>query len=306
MSVLPGSLLKVSPMAPCLQGSTTEFMSTSEEFKNWAEASNAIATIVALALAGYWTYKRFIDGRINVPKAIVRNLIVLRRCTDQYNWVHVEATVTNQGETIIPLEYGYCRIRACLPPAEIVGRHLESNPEGLFETLSESDGVNSCAEVSWPEVVKREWRYSPGKSAIEPGESECFRCDAFVPCSTKVIYIESWIRKEPRPRFLGLVRKWLVHRWYTIRIPYLVRRNLRSSNGEEVKAGKGGNDEVGWNCVSIVEVDCDKNFYAGEKESMMGDQDKKIDLPREVTHTLPPTREPRPIPPQPAAPPSKK
>ncbi len=123
-------------------------MDLSEQFANWADGWHSVVNIGAVLVAGYWTYKRFIEGRINVPKASLQNAVVVNRCNESYNWVHGEVTITNRGQTIIPLVYGYCRVRNCLPPAAVVSAHLERDPEGLFEGPTESDGVNSFAEVS--------------------------------------------------------------------------------------------------------------------------------------------------------------
>lgn len=218
---------RIAKVADLLRQKFGTIAASGEAVQMWAEVLNSAVSSLAIVAAGYWTYKRFVEGRLGVPKAVLQNTIEVRPCTPKLYWIHVEVNVTNKGETIIPLLCGYCRIRKCLPPSpEIVG-HLEVNPEGLFENPAGclDDGLNSLAEVSWPEIAKsKEWNYKPGYSSIEPGESECFRCDFFIPKDIELIYIESFFRDESKP-------------------------------------------EVGWNRVSIVEVSPLKSDNSASEEA---------------------------------------
>jgi len=122
-----------------------------------------VATVVALAVGGWWTYSRFFKNRTGKPKAAISHSIEDRRLTDDDVLVRAVIRLENTGSVLLPIESLRCEISQVDPPAPEALERLSQRTLITDENLADL-GCIRCYEENRDE----------GDVRIEPGETDIF------------------------------------------------------------------------------------------------------------------------------------
>jgi hypothetical protein len=162
-----------------------------ETIEHLTGALKSVATVVALAIGGMWTFRLFIKNRLNKPRAQPTHEVEIRDLGDLGLLVHASVKIYNQSPVLMTIAYGEVRLVPMLPlPNEIVALVREKkSPLQLNDT-----------EIAWPrrQTIKAEWSKCPRE--IEPSETDTYHFDFIVdrPLSTFQIY--SYFRNVSKKR----------------------------------------------------------------------------------------------------------
>lgn len=141
------------------------------DLSQWATIAGiaeSFATVVALLVAGVWTYRLFVKNRISFPRVTIEIKSRVQDISDACRIIRVEMHVTNQGQVLLPVGDLECRLLQVLPVAGSLEARLREGESLILE---------NAQRVSWPMLGSRTWNYASGEAEIEPGEGQSFCCD---------------------------------------------------------------------------------------------------------------------------------
>lgn len=178
--------------------------------KTLGEILQSFVQILAIIVAGFWTYERFIRNRedYTYPK-------IEQRCEHHFLeknvvYLSVFVTVTNLGKTKLDLDGAYIFIRQVSPLSEEIKRKLvqarqNSREEDIRRGNVESLFVDDGQRVGWITLGYREWKEARGKiNELEPGQTREFQFDfLLLEDDVKVIEAISYFKNEESAWELG-------------------------------------------------------------------------------------------------------
>jgi hypothetical protein len=138
------------------------------QWETIAGIAESVATVIALLVAGVWTYRLFIKNRTSYPRVALEIKTRVQDISESCRIVRVEIHVANEGQVLLPVGDLECRLLQVLP---VVGSLEGRLREG------ESLILENAQRVSWPMLDNRFWKYASGEAEIEPGEGQSFCCD---------------------------------------------------------------------------------------------------------------------------------
>lgn len=150
-----------------------------KDIELWSSALANLATIVALIVGGYWTWRRFFRQRTEKPRATLSYRASHRPLTDQDDLLWVSVRAENTGSVLLKVRELRCEVQQVVPLASETVEKLEARE--LINERNEADlECIRCYEPTW----------EPGQVEIEPGESDIFDFDFVVskPVETILIY----------------------------------------------------------------------------------------------------------------------
>jgi hypothetical protein len=156
--------------------------------KTVAETLEASCTSLGILVAGVWTYRRFFQQREPFPRASVLHEVQVVSLNG-HRLLHVEATITNTGPTLIPLVY----FRTWVQQVRPLQPHLADRLAGQQDLV-----LGGAQEVAWPLLCKRECSWKQGVAEVEPGESQTLSCDFTIDSSIEVVLLYSYIRNAQK------------------------------------------------------------------------------------------------------------
>ena len=148
-----------------------------------------MATVIAIAVGGWWTYSRFFKNRTGKPKAAISLSVADRRLTGDDLLVRVVIRLENTGSVLLPVERLRCEISQVNPPAPDALDRLNKR-ELITEEHVADLGCIRCYEENRKE----------GEVRIEPGEADTFPFDFVVPSDLTTISLYSTLGTAPRGR----------------------------------------------------------------------------------------------------------
>jgi len=165
---------------------------TLENARAWGEIIQSAVTVIAVVIAGIWTYTLFIKGRQKYPRARLTQAIVHKPLPDGRWWIRVDAGIENVGNVLLSIVHAETTIQQILPILpDLVGENA------VLPICSESPG-----EIDWPNVETKPCEWKPGDFEVEPGESELVHWDFIVDSGLRTVQIYTFIRnqrKKDRP-----------------------------------------------------------------------------------------------------------
>src|SRR5260370_1398790 len=124
------------------------------DLSQWATIAGiaeSFATIIALAVAGVWTYRLFVKNRTSFPRVAIDIKSRVQDISDACRIIRVEMQVTNEGQVLLPVRELECRLLQVLP---VVGSLETRLCEG------ESLILEGAQRISWPMIDSRTWKYA--------------------------------------------------------------------------------------------------------------------------------------------------
>lgn len=160
------------------------------DWANLAGAVESAATVVAIALGGWWTYRTFLRQRLGHPRLraeILPQLIAI----PTGHLIRCSVRVENIGSVVARCEHGEVRCRQLLP---MPPRILEAAAGG-FDPVAEDAQV-----IDWPVLAQRQWRWKGQTFEIEPGETDSLAAEFFVPREARVLEIYFYLANAKKSR----------------------------------------------------------------------------------------------------------
>ena len=144
-----------------------------------------LATIIALILGGFWTYKLWIQNRQNRPRLVIAHSAEHVRIPSRHQvLLGVTEKFSNVGPVAIELNKGEIRVYQVLPL-----------PDGADQRAKTADSLNGTAEDAevWPVLQVYPHPWDKERELIEPGEVDEIKNYFLIPESIEVVNIISYV-----------------------------------------------------------------------------------------------------------------
>jgi hypothetical protein len=129
--------------------------------KDAIEAAQAIATMLAILVGGFWAYLIFVKKRQRFPRAKLSHSITSRQIVGGKSLFRFTIHIENPSEVILRLRSGFVWIQQMQPVPQSIEKDI----------LSGTDPVESGeAEILWPMIAERKLNFTKLGTQIEPGE----------------------------------------------------------------------------------------------------------------------------------------
>jgi hypothetical protein len=129
--------------------------------KDFWETTQAVLTVAALLIGGFWTYKLYRQKRQRFPQVNISHQISHWSISPDKTLVRVKVLFANVGERLFSVAAGYVRLL-----------QMQPLPDEIAKTIREgSDPVTDAhTEIIWPAIAKRYWPHSDHE--VEPKETD--------------------------------------------------------------------------------------------------------------------------------------
>lgn len=156
---------------------------------NWLTANGgafdslkSAISILAIIVAGLWTWKLFVQNRENKAKADIQVTVEVIPLPLEKNLVKPVITIKNLGKVVLKTEYMQMSLSRIIPLSPEIEKMVKTdNSDIVYE------GKN---RVEWPVIANREWN---NPFTIEPGESQDFSTDFLIEKDDKVLELYIFI-----------------------------------------------------------------------------------------------------------------
>jgi len=168
-----------------------------EGVKEWVPIAQAIITIVAVFVGGWWSYKLFIEQREQYPHANLELKLSHVALSERVNLLRVGIELTNVGKSLIEIEKSIIRVQQILPSLPC--------PKDDACAAKEIDAAIKKVErqedqFSWLLIAERENSFDP-PYAVEPGgEKQTLDFEFVAPSEVKVVRVYAYFRNEKRSK----------------------------------------------------------------------------------------------------------
>jgi len=150
-------------------------------------------TIIALVIAGIWTYTLFIKGRKKYPRASITSESWSKTIQNKARLISLNMSIHNSGEVLINIEYTQTIIYKIHPIDDNLMRKISINNKDLDKTY-----------FDWEILNEKETSWEKDNLEIEPGEKETIQYDFLLPLEVDVILVYYYVRnKKKREKGLG-------------------------------------------------------------------------------------------------------
>lgn len=144
----------------------------------WTEISQNVATTAAIGVGGWWSYRRFIKGRLNAPHARINHTIVVTRLSNSTVLLRVGIVMENVGHVLLKWDKGMVRVQQVAPC-----------PAHWLKAFGEQ--LNAQAKVGWPLLGQRQ--LANQQQELEPNETDAMYFDFFLDSSIEIVAVYSYI-----------------------------------------------------------------------------------------------------------------
>ena len=162
-----------------------------EKHKEAFASLQAIATIFAFAVGGFWTYLLTTQFRETAPKLAIKHSVSSWRLDDGSILLRVDSTITNAGKVLINGLNGKLIVLRLFPETtEQVANYAKGKV--LFDCTDERGlALKKCVSeqgLKLPPSSKHELPIADAERKLEPGESESYW--RYVPMDRSVRTVE--------------------------------------------------------------------------------------------------------------------
>lgn len=181
--------------------------------KDKIEIAQALVTIAAVFVGGFWTYMLFIKERSEVPHANIEQTISHVSISDKINLLRVGVELTNTGNSLMKLGNAIIRVQQILPlpPCPTQG------PCAATEASAAANEVEQQGDrFPWPLIAERKENYAPTYD-IEPGESQLLDFEFATPSKIQVVRVYSYFQNQQRQMSNGQELGWASSSYYDFR-----------------------------------------------------------------------------------------
>lgn len=164
-------------------------------WKDRAQTVQAMATAIALIVAGFWTYLLFVQNREQAPKADMEHTFTRITLDSDRALLRVAAKVTNTGKVLFLAGDVTARVQQIIPLASL---EQCRRPECPSQLLSKTGNVRPDGKsiAQWP--LLDSYKGAP-HFEMEPGESENLVFDLVIPISSSVVQVYTVLENRSKP-----------------------------------------------------------------------------------------------------------
>lgn len=136
------------------------------ESKTIVDILRSVVETVAIIVAGFWTYERFIKTREDYPYPEIQHRSQYHNLGNGYSYLIVFISVTNKGKVKLDLSSGIIYVRQVLPLSDKIKELLKKSD---FDDISKGRNIQSATSegklfidqsqrVGWPTLGERTWK----------------------------------------------------------------------------------------------------------------------------------------------------
>jgi hypothetical protein len=154
--------------------------------KDLTGALQSVATIIALFIGGLWTFRAFVKGRGNYPRAKLEHLISHRRLPNRTSLLIVDISVENIGPVAIPLRSADTWVQQILPLPSAVQSRIDEGHDFL-EGDKHEGAWKLLGTIHKREFVKHDY-------VVDCGERDQYRHNFLLPESVQTIQVYTYLQ----------------------------------------------------------------------------------------------------------------
>ncbi len=168
------------------------------------ELIKSFTQIVAIIIAGVWTYQLYIKNRVDYPFPEINHKVEHYPLNipgyGRLIYLSVFVTVTNKGKSKLNLRQFKIFVRQILPVPKEISEVIpelirdKDKSEELRKGLTSELFVDSGQRIKWINLGYRNWKDLPREMReLEPGQTKDYQFDFLIDGNVKVIDIISYI-----------------------------------------------------------------------------------------------------------------
>ena len=160
----------------------------------WADILKSLVDVLAIIIAGAWTYNRFVDTRERHPYPNIRHTINHYRLADNVIYLSVSLQVKNEGKRKLDLRQGRVLVKRIFPVSQsIVKALLLSDDTAIRLGMVENVFFAQKRRVDWGNILgDRKWAVDDDTvNELEPGQTKDIQFDFIFEEGVKVVEISS-------------------------------------------------------------------------------------------------------------------
>jgi len=167
--------------------------SSGATLKEKVEIVQAVVTMAALVVGGYWTYNVFVKERRAFAHANIEQKISHVALTEKTTLLRVGVDLTNTGSSLMSIEEAIVRVQQILPLASCATEPCARTQvrEALSNTVRKDD------QFSWPLIGERELKFTK-TDEVEPGEKQTLDFEFAVPSSVKLVRVYTYFQNKQK------------------------------------------------------------------------------------------------------------
>lgn len=158
------------------------------EWKTIVDIVSGLVTIGAILVGAWWAYTKFIRERTPNRHANLELVISDRALTSDQALIHVAATVTNTGTTLIKLSSLRVEVLRVLPLTDEIAEKVDARE------LPKLIG----AETAWPLIKREKCQWGAGQFEIEPDEHDGIGFDFLIPGEIKTVFVYAYLENSEK------------------------------------------------------------------------------------------------------------
>ena len=130
---------------------------------NFWGTAESVATLAAILVGGFWTYRLFVRRRTSRPRLNLHVALASSPAPDSKRLLQIRIELENIGDVLIRLGEVTTWVQQINPTPDEALEHLTAH-DPLAET--------GTREIPWPRIATRRFSFPPGEAEIEPGETD--------------------------------------------------------------------------------------------------------------------------------------
>jgi len=158
--------------------------------KDIVQILEAVVTVIAIAIGGYWSYMLFMKKRQKYPRANITHHILQKPISDGKVLLNVTAVIHNTGDVLLSILSGDMRIQQVLPLSPEIQQAIVENKDPV---------ENGKIEIDWPVIIQRIKSWQEGEFEIEPGEEDQVLFDFIFEDKFETVMIYSYFKNVSKP-----------------------------------------------------------------------------------------------------------
>lgn len=177
------------------------------KFYERVELFKSFVQVIAIFVAGLWTYQLYIKNRLDYPFPEIQHKVehFLLEIPDGGSLIYLSVfvTVTNRGKAKLDLRRFEIYVRQVLPlpdeMAKILPKLIIEKPTEVRKGILPELFVDSGQRISWQNLGYRNWKDFPRKMReLEPGQTKDYQFDFIIDADVRVIDVISYINPEEK------------------------------------------------------------------------------------------------------------
>ena len=165
--------------------------------KDIAQTVQAVITVVAILVGGFWAYLRFVRGRLGRPRANLTHQVTHRSLENDKVLLRVTVIVENVGNVLLRLGDCILRVQQILPLPVHVSRAIQEDLELVEEDLT---------EIQWSEIISRQRDFAKLPVQLEPGENDEIVYDFVIDSDIETVKIYTHYSSADRLRNMLILK----------------------------------------------------------------------------------------------------